>query len=90
MAFVRIPDREKISHSAYDPKALDPYLVLTDAAGKKLAEHQKSGGGLNARITFRPEQAGTYCIQATSFDGGAGPFTLTVREQAAAPKEEKK
>jgi hypothetical protein len=73
-----------------DQKALDPHLVLTDAAGKKLAEHQKSGAGLNARITFRAEQAGAYRIQATTFNAGVGPFTLTVREQAAAPKEEKK
>jgi serralysin len=73
-----------------DPKALDPYLVLTDATGKKLAEDDDSGGGLNARITFRAEQAGTYRIQATTFNAGTGPFTLTVREQAQAPKEEKK
>ena len=73
-----------------DQKALDPYLVLTDAAGKKLAEHQKSGGRLNARITFRADQAGAYRIQATTFNAGVGPFTLTVREQAQAPKEEKK
>ena len=61
-----------------------------DATGKKLAEHKKSGAGLNARITFRAEQAGTHRIQATTVNAGVVPFTLTVREQANPPKEEKK
>ena len=73
-----------------DQKALDPFLILLDAVGKKLAEDDDSGGGLNARITFRAAKAGTYRIQATSFNGGAGAFTLTVREQAKAPIGEKK
>ncbi len=64
--------------------ALDPYLVLTDAAGKRLAEDDDSGGGLNARIVFRPEQAGTFRIVATSFNNGTGDFTLTVRDAAKA------
>jgi serine/threonine-protein kinase len=65
-----------------NPKALDPYLVLTDDAGKKLAEDDDSGGGLNARIIFRVPQDGTYRIRATSFNGGRGDFTLSVREQS--------
>ena len=73
-----------------DQKALDPYLVLMDATGKKLAEDDDSGGGRNARITFRAAQAGTYRVQATAFNQGAGAFTLSVREQAQAPQEQKK
>jgi hypothetical protein len=73
-----------------DQKALDPYLVLTDAVGKKLAEDDDGGDGLNARIIFRAAQPGTYRIHATTFDAGVSPFTLTVREQANPPKEEKK
>jgi serine/threonine-protein kinase len=65
-----------------DQKALDPYLVLTDAPGKKLAEDDDSGGGLNARIIFRAPQDGTYRIRATSFNGGSGEFSLSVREQS--------
>ena len=83
-------DHHVIDLVSPDQKALDPYLVLSDAAGKKLAEDDDSGGGLNARITFRAAQTGAYRIQATSFQNqGVGPFTLTVREQAAAPKEQK-
>jgi hypothetical protein len=69
--------------------ALDPYLVLTDATGKQLAEDDDSGGGLNARIVFRPEQAGTFRIVATSINNGTGAFTLTVRETTDPPKKEK-
>ncbi len=72
-----------------DQKALDPYLRLFDAAGKKLAEDDDSGGGLNARIVFRSQQDGTYRIEASSFNVGRGAFTLTVREQAEKTKEEK-
>jgi hypothetical protein len=39
-----------------------------DATGKKLTEHKKSGAGLNACITFRAAQVGSYRIQATSFN----------------------
>jgi hypothetical protein len=71
-----------------DEKALDPYLVLTDAAGKKLAEDDDSGGGLNARIIFRTPQDGTFRIRATSFNGGRGAFDLSAREQTK--KEDKR
>ena len=73
-----------------DQKALDPYLFLHDATGKKLAEDDDSGGGLNARIVFRVSADGVYRIQATSFmNVGRGAFTLTVREQAMQPKGDK-
>ena len=48
-------------------QALDPFLVLTDATGKQLAEDDDSGGGLNARIVFRAEQTGDFHIHAKSF-----------------------
>ena len=72
-----------------DQKALDPYLYLYDATGKKLAEDDDSGGGLNARIVYRAEQTGVFHIWATSFNGGSGAFTLTVREQPMQPRKEK-
>jgi hypothetical protein len=70
-------------------KALDPFLVLSDAAGKKLAEDHDSGGGLNARMIFRADQDGIFRIRATTFNAGHGAFTLTVREQPKPPKGEK-
>ncbi len=42
-----------------DQKALDPYLVLMDATGKKLAEDDDSGGGRNAPHNL-PRRAGRH------------------------------
>jgi serine/threonine protein kinase len=62
-----------------DPKMLDPYLVLQDAERKTLAEDDDSGGHLNARIVHRAPADGVYRLRASSFNGGRGPFTLSVR-----------
>jgi hypothetical protein len=65
-----------------DQKALDPYLRLHDAEGKKLKEDDDGGEGLNARITFQAPATATYRIVATSFlNRGRGEFTLKVREK---------
>jgi hypothetical protein len=72
-----------------DPKALDPSLVLSDAAGQQLAEDDDGGGGRNARIVFRAEQDGTYRLRATSCNAGRGAFTLTVRERPPPTGKEK-
>jgi hypothetical protein len=68
-----------------DAKALDPYLVLTDAADKALAEDDDSGGFANARIVYRATRDGTFRIRATSFNNGNGEFSLSVRELAKLP-----
>lgn len=60
---------------------IDSYLRLEDDAGKELAHDDDGGEKLNARIAFRPQADGTYRIVATTFMGGAGPFTLKVREE---------
>lgn len=72
-----------------DQKALHPYLLFSDGAGKKLAEDNDGGDGLSARIVFRAEQDRIFHIQATSFNAGRGGFTLTVREQPKQPTDEK-
>jgi hypothetical protein len=71
-----------------DQKALDPFLVLSDAGGKTLAVDDDSGGGVNARIIFRALQDGTFRIRATSCNGRRGEFHLSVREQVK--KEDKR
>ncbi len=70
-----------------DQKAVDPFLILSDANGKKLAEDEHSGGGRSARIVHRAQQAGTYRIRATTLDNGVGTFSLTVRERAHPAKD---
>jgi hypothetical protein len=57
---------------------VDSYLRLEDSTGKELAHDDDSGGGRNARIRFACPKNGTYRIIATSFGGGAGPFSLVV------------
>jgi serine/threonine protein kinase len=70
--------------------ALDPFLVLTDAAGRPLAQDDDGGGGLNARIVYRALQSGTYRIVATSINFGTGAYTLTVRANAGDNKKKMK
>src|SRR5687768_2553585 len=41
-----------ITMTSQDPKALDPYLLLLDATGKKLTEDDDSAGNQNAMILF--------------------------------------
>jgi hypothetical protein len=60
-------------------KDFDPYLRLEATDGKVLEEDDDGGGELNARIVFRPRAAGEYRVIVTSFNGGFGRYTLTVR-----------
>jgi hypothetical protein len=71
----------------------DPFLRLEDDQGKRLAEDDDSGGGLNARIVFPCAESGTYHVVARALAGSpAGKYRLTVREaksaRVAAPKLE--
>jgi hypothetical protein len=60
---------------------IDSFLRLEDAGGKQLAQDDDSGGNLNARIVFRPQQDGVYRVISTTFAQGVGNFTLKVKEQ---------
>jgi hypothetical protein len=61
---------------------LDTYLRLEDATGKQLDSNDDGGENLNARLTFRCQEAGTYRVIATTYRGGAtGRYTLTIQEQ---------
>jgi len=64
-----------------DPKALDPYLLVSDDKNKQLAEDADSGGNQNARLVFRAPADGVYRLHATSYNQGQGDFTLTVRRK---------
>jgi hypothetical protein len=60
---------------------MDPYLVLLDPNGQKVAEDDDSGGQQNALIIFQAPTTGAYQIHATTCeDQRVGPFTLRVSE----------
>lgn len=62
-------------------KDVDSFLRLEDAAGKELARDDDSGGNRNARIRFECPENGEYRIIATTYLGGTGNFTVSVKEK---------
>jgi hypothetical protein len=62
---------------------IDSSLRLESSSGERLAQDEDSGGGLNARILFTPAKEDGYKIYATTYAGGFGAYTLTVKEVAA-------
>lgn len=59
---------------------LDPFLVVEGPDGKVVAQDDDGGGGLNARLFFRPAVAGEYRVIATTYlKTHLGTFTVTVR-----------
>jgi tetratricopeptide (TPR) repeat protein len=65
-----------------ESKAFDPFLILEDEEGSKLAENDDiSPTNLNARVIYSPELSGTYRVIATSYQQrGTGPYVLRIRE----------
>jgi hypothetical protein len=68
--------------------AFDAALRLHDGQGKLLAANDdiEPGVNLNSRLIITVSAAGRYRLVATSFDGGTGAYTLTVRSFAEAKK----
>lgn len=59
---------------------IDPYLVLFDATGRKIAEDDDGGGGKNARIAINLLSTGKYTLYANSYEvGQTGSFTIAGR-----------
>ncbi|MFQ3679875.1 MAG: immunoglobulin domain-containing protein, partial [Pseudanabaenaceae cyanobacterium] len=59
---------------------IDPYLVLFDPQGQKIAEDDNSGSGDNARIVLTLPRTGLYTVYANSYAvGDTGGFRLQVR-----------
>jgi hypothetical protein len=57
----------------------DPYLYLEDGNMKIQAQDDDSGGDLNARLVYQPQQDGDYRIIATTLNNSTGDMNLTVR-----------
>jgi hypothetical protein len=62
-------------------KKVDSFLRIEDSAGKELAHDDDGGGFPDAQIIFECPEDGTYRVFATTFAGGAGEFTLRVKEK---------
>jgi hypothetical protein len=62
----------------------DAYLRLENPGGAQVAFDDDSGGSLDARIIHTAQQSGDFKIIATTYAGGAGKFTLTVKDAASA------
>ncbi|MCI0377542.1 MAG: pre-peptidase C-terminal domain-containing protein [Gemmataceae bacterium] len=58
----------------------DPYIVVQDKDGKRLAFDDDSGGQLNSLLKFTPPSDGTYKVFAASLTAKAGPYTLQITE----------
>ena len=56
----------------------DPYLILVDPGGAVVGSDDDGGSGVNASIAGALPAGGTYTVEATSFDGGIGTYTLAV------------
>jgi hypothetical protein len=59
---------------------IDSYLRIEDSTGAQVAQDDDSGGGLNARIRFAPAKDDSFKIIATTFSGGEGNYTLTIKD----------
>jgi hypothetical protein len=61
---------------------IDPYLMLEDPKGKKVAEDDDGGGFPNAKIVYTAPEDGEYRVIATTFNANeSGNFTLSVRRE---------
>ena len=63
-------------------RTFDAFLTLNDVDGKKIAEDDDGGIGLNSRIVIEAETSGTYRIIASSLGmTGRGSFQLTIEKK---------
>jgi hypothetical protein len=78
----------QIDMTSADTKALDPFLILNDPLGKKVAFNDDiSPDNLNSRIVYSPQMPGEYTIVATSFGGGgSGDYEVKVTPLVKAGK----
>jgi hypothetical protein len=56
----------------------DPYLTVLNEAGERITADDDAGPGLDARLSFRPETAGTYHIQASGNGGSTGTYQVSI------------
>lgn len=58
----------------------DPLIRLIGPDGTEVASDDDGGEGLNARLSYTIDQAGTYTVVASAFAGNYGPYEITLTE----------
>ncbi len=69
--------------SVANGSALDPLLRLYNGSGTLLASDDDSGGGVNAKLTYRATASGTYYVSAGTLNSSTGGYTVTAVQTAA-------
>jgi len=65
-----------------DSSAYDPYLVVIDDTGERIAEDDDSAGGLNPRVTLELLAGQQIMLHVTSFaDTNGGSYEVSVTEE---------
>ena len=64
-----------------DNALADPFLSIMDTSNARVASDDDSGPGLDSRLSFRPEQSGTYYIQASGLGGSTGWYQVSIVRQ---------
>ncbi len=68
--------------------SLDPYLIVRDAAGRQIAENDDFNG-LNSRVDFTADEAGTYTIETRPLSGfGGSNYFVRVETDPPEPESE--
>ena len=62
-------------------EAFDPFLILEDATGERMAEDDDGGDGWSARLVVEVPMTGDYSIGVTSFERAVGSYRLRVTSQ---------
>lgn len=72
----------RVNSSAFDPMA----RLYRDGETSPVAENDDGDEGLNSRISFRPEAAGTYVLRVSPLDSdGTGAYTASAERAPALP-----
>jgi hypothetical protein len=59
----------------------DAFLTIADGEGTRVTSDDDSGSGMDARLRFTPENAGTFLIQASGLGGSTGWYQVSIMRQ---------
>jgi hypothetical protein len=59
----------------------DAFLTIADGEGTRVTSDDDSGSGMDARLQFTPENAGTFLIQASGLGGSTGWYQVSIMRQ---------